>query len=163
MHNISSQWLWKMESTSFVQSWVDVILNFTSFNASRRRSKFLSLSFSSLNHSELKKPIGKSSELIVETRQMRKTPSSMPKNLLVLASSRSKNVISKLCPLLRQYNWCLWILFSVYPSFAAPWRSYELWDCIKWFANSWLFAGFDQMFWRNNCCLHLIVLYHVRQ
>ena len=75
---------------------MDVILNFTSFKASRRRSKFLSLSFSSFNHSEPKKPIGKSSELIVDMRQIRKTPSSMFINLQVLLSSRSKNVISKL-------------------------------------------------------------------
>ena len=139
MHNISSQWLWKMESTSFMQSWVDVILNFTSFNASRRRSKFLSLFFSSLNHSEPKKPIGNSSELIVETRQMRKTPSSMPKNLQVLASSRSKNVISKLWPLLRQCNWCWLKIWLAYPNLTTSWLSYESSDCIKWYVRAWLF------------------------
>ena len=139
MHNISSQWLWKMESTSFARSWVDLILNFTLFNASRRRSKFLSLSCSSLNHSELKKPIGKSSELIVETRQMRKTPSSMPKNLQVLASSRSKNVISKLWPLLRQCNWCWLKIRLAYPNLTTSWLSYESSDCIKWYVGAWLF------------------------
>ena len=139
MHNISSQWLWKIDSTSFMQSWVDVILNFTSFKASRRRSKLLSLSFSSLNHSELKKPIGKSSELIVETRQMRKTPSSMPKNLQALVSSRSKNVISKLWPLLRQCNW-YWLIFRLpYRNLSKPWSSYESLYCIKWYVNWGLF------------------------
>ena len=83
---------------------VEVILNFTSFKASRRRSKFLSLSFSSFNHSEPKKPIGKSSALIVEMRLILKTPSSMLRNLQVLVSLRSRNVMSKLCPLLRQCN-----------------------------------------------------------
>ena len=139
MHNISSQWLWKMESTSFVQSWVDVILNFTSFNASRRRSKFLSLFFSSLNHSEPKKPIGKSSELIVETRQTRKIPSSMPKNLQVLSSSRSKNLISKLWPLLRQCNWCWLMFWLAYPDLMTSWSSYESSDCIKWHVSSRFF------------------------
>ena len=146
MHSISSQWLWKMESTSFARSWVDVILNFTSFNASRRRSKFLSLFFSSLNHSEPKKPIGNSSELIVETRQMRKTPSSMPKNLQVLSSSRSKNVISKLWPLLRQCNWS-WLKFRpAYPDLLTSWSSYESSDCIKWCVSSRLFCRLVRRF-----------------
>jgi hypothetical protein len=78
--------------------------------------------------------------LIVETRQTRKTPSSMPKNLQVLASSRSKNVISKLWPLLRQCNWCWLMFWLAYPNFTTSWSSYESSDCIKWYINSQLFC-----------------------
>ena len=85
-----------MESTFFGESQAEVILNLTSFIASSRSEKSLSLSFSILIQSDPKKPIGKSSELIDETRQIRRTPSSMFKNLESLVSSRSTNETSKL-------------------------------------------------------------------
>lgn len=110
MHSISSQWLWKIEPTFVLGSHVGVILKLTSFKASIRREKSLSLSFSTFSHSELKKPIGNSSLLIVEIRLIRNTPSSIFKNLQLLGSSRSWNVTSKLWPLLRQCNWC----FTIY-------------------------------------------------
>ena len=96
MHNIRSHWLRKIESIFFVEPQLVVILNLTSFKASSRSEKSLSLSFSSSSHSDPKKPIGNSSELIIETRLIRKTPSSMLMNLEVLDLSRSLNVISKL-------------------------------------------------------------------
>ena len=77
MQSISSQLLLNIESIFVVESQLDVILNFTSFNASIRSEKSSSLFFSIFNHSDAKKPIGNSSELIVETRQIRKTPSSI--------------------------------------------------------------------------------------
>ncbi len=85
-----------MDSIFFVESLLDMILNLTSFKASSRNEKSLSLSFSSFNHSDAKKPIGNNSELIVEMRLIRTTPSSMLMNFEVLDSSRSMNVISKL-------------------------------------------------------------------
>ena len=132
MHSISSQWLRNIESILSVESWLDVILNLTSFNASNRSEKSLSLSFSISKHSDSKKPIGNSSALTAETRHIRKTPSSMLINLELVDSSRSTQVISKLCPLLRQCKWCLTIFPIAYLSFLASWLSYVSSNCIKW-------------------------------
>ena len=141
MHNISSQWLRNIESIFFVELQLDVILNLTSFNASSRSENSPSLFFSIFNHSDSKNPIGNSSELIAETRQIRKTPSSMLINLEFVDASRSMQVISKVCPLLRQCKWCSTIFLVVYLSFLSGCLSYASWNCIKWskpHACSWL-------------------------
>ena len=104
MHNIRSQWLLNIESIFFAGSLLVVMFSLTSFNASSRSEKSFSLEFSIFKHSDPKKPIGKSSELISETRHILTTPSSMFRYFEFLVSSRSENVISKLCPLLRQCN-----------------------------------------------------------
>ena len=164
MHNINSQLLWNIESIFFIESQLDVILNLTSFNASSRSENSPSLLFSIFNHSDPKKPIGNSSELIVETRQIRRTPSSMLMNSEFLDSLRSMNVMSTLCPLLRRCNWCpsfylftlsrlivwtpiIWIM-KLYkmthglmraPRRQQPWLDHH-WPCLKFFWFRYLLA-----------------------
>ena len=155
MHNIRSQWLLNIESIFFAGSLLVVMFSLTSFNASSRSEKSLSLEFSIFKHSDPKKPIGKSSELIFETRHILTTPSSMFRYFEFLVSSRSENVISKLCPLLRQCNGRMSIFRLLYLRFSERSPSYESSGCIKWLYScmrSWATA-------MNVGCLSFSLIY----